>query len=206
MSAVTAYDERETGPSNGDRAAGLLVMWQGQHSRCVVGTDFRPCVASFWVLGCKVHESRPIGRDPGMLTWLTRSWRFRAALTLAALYTVCLVTPTMALATGWGAAHCLTENNHGLAHVHDKGKAHSHSGLHEQGTEHEHSGDLGSATEYEKQTTDAASCCGLFCFSAVTNDFTSLGAQYLVASRLAPRLDGRLAPCGPDRLNRPPIV
>lgn len=141
-----------------------------------------------------------------MLRWLIKRWRFRAAVALAALYTVCLIMPTMALATGWGAAHCLTEDNHGLAHVRDQGKLHSHAGLHEQGIAHEHSGDVGSATEDEKQRTDATSCCGLFCFSAMTNTFTVLGAQYLVASRLAPRLDGCLAPCGRDRLNRPPIV
>lgn len=143
-----------------------------------------------------------------MLTWLTRKWRFRAAFALAALYSVCVIAPSLALANSAAAAHCLTEDHHGLAHVHDQGKSHDHSAARANGDSavDKHSGASGSASEDEKQASHIGSCCGLFCFAAVTGDVVFVGAQSVVASRLPPALDESLAGRGPNRLNRPPIA
>ena len=54
-----------------------------------------------------------------MLTRLTRTFRIRAAITLAVAYALCVVAPSAALAfaDGPSAAHCLTDSM-GPAHVH----------------------------------------------------------------------------------------
>src|SRR5437870_9221327 len=97
-----------------------------------------------------------------MLIRLTKAMKSPVASTLALLYLLCVLAPAAAFAFGDGsrAAHCLTDDNHGLrsvhVHIHDGGKAH----VHEDGTSHEHS----------KAPDDKSSdgqCSGLVCLSAL---------------------------------------
>jgi hypothetical protein len=143
-----------------------------------------------------------------MLTWLTKRCRFRAAIALAAIYAVCVVAPPIALAFADSAvaAHCLTDDGRGLAHMHAqddvRGVAHAHG----DGTLHEHTdGAVPASHDESEQTKQAGSCCGLFCFLAVTHDFDPAVGERLHLSSVLPVLDKHLDGRGPDRINRPPI-
>jgi hypothetical protein len=142
-----------------------------------------------------------------MLIWLTKRCRYRAAIALAAIYALCVVAPSMALAftDGAVAAHCLSNDRHGLAHVHAHGNGGGTVHTHDDGTVHEHTNDAVPASDGEdEQTKQAGSCCGLFCFVAVTRDLGVGVGQPLHVSVL-PVLDEHLDGRGPARINRPPI-
>lgn len=143
-----------------------------------------------------------------MLTCLTKTWRFRAALVLAAIYAACVVAPPIALAFADGAvaAHCLTDDNRGLAHMHAQDDVRGIAHAHDDGTLHEHSDDaVPTSHDESEQTKQAASCCGLFCFVAVAHDFDPAVGEPLHFSSVLPVLDEHLDGRGPDRINRPPI-
>jgi hypothetical protein len=143
----------------------------------------------------------------GMLTRLTKRLRFYAAMVLAAVYGVCVVAPAVAMALASGAAgvHCLTDEHHGNAHVHIQSQVQSAPHVHDDGTAHEHDHGMVPATDGDSQSSFAGTCCGLFCFSAVTGDVDAIVDQHIHASRVVPALDGGLDGRGPDRINRPPI-
>jgi hypothetical protein len=144
-----------------------------------------------------------------MLIRLTKGWRLRAAIALAAVYAVCVLAPPMALAFADGAvaARCLTDDHLGAAHVHGQSDQHGPVHAHGDGTVHKHAGDAAAATgDDSNQTQHAGSCCGLFCFAAVTGDPDFVVGQPVHASSLLPTLDEYLAGRGPDRINRPPIT
>lgn len=127
-----------------------------------------------------------------MLTRLTVGMRSWAATVLVALYSLCVLAPAVPFAFGDGAkaAHCLTEDKGGLAHVHSK--AH----VHPDGTAHKHFDD-------GDEHSTSSQCCGLFCLSGLTpsNDLPVAHHDLLsVPSLNAIGLLGR----GPDRLYRPP--
>jgi hypothetical protein len=148
-----------------------------------------------------------------MFLGLTRKFRFRAALAVAALYGLCILAPHAALALGTGVAHCLTDNpiaahvhaaaaaphahaggGAGHHHHHDDGAAPGHA---DSGMPHEHSGHDGKGN---------GNCCGLFCISAIALDAdTALIAPPTASPALSP-LDNARADRAPDRLIRPPIV
>jgi hypothetical protein len=140
-----------------------------------------------------------------MLSGLARRFRVRAAITLAAFYTVCVIAPAAALAFvhGPSAIHCLT-SQHGLAsphnhdeavHVHADGTVHRH---HDSGGMHEHADADGKA--------HPADCCGLFCMTAAgPHAAASLFAPVHFTFAGPPR-DDDLAGRDPDRINRPPIA
>jgi hypothetical protein len=142
-----------------------------------------------------------------MLTWLTKRCRFRAAIACSAIYAICVVAPSMALAFADSAvaAHCLTEDSRSLAHMHAQGDAGGVAHAHDDGTMHKHTADAAPALDDEgDQTKQAGSCCGFFCFVAVTGDLEVAVGQPLhvsVLPVLSDHLDGR----GPNRINRPPI-
>lgn len=136
-----------------------------------------------------------------MLFWMTRQFRFKAALALAALYAFCILAPHAALAftNAANAAPCLGET-HGLAHVHH---AAANTHVHADGTAHEHDGGKHQHSDGKAQH---ANCCGLFCVTALANDpgvvlvVPELGTPAQIAL-----VDG-LPSRGPERINRPPIV
>jgi hypothetical protein len=148
-----------------------------------------------------------------MLTWLTRRWRIRAVTLIAALYAVCVIAPPVALAftSGAVAAHCLTADH--LAGVHVDAAAAKHDYAthdhakhqHADGASFEHSDASGLPVDTEKQAEHPGSCCGLFCFAAVTSEpFPAIGRP-VVAAQVVPITDEGLTSRGPDRLIRPPI-
>ena len=127
-----------------------------------------------------------------MRNWLTIGIRHWAATALVVLYALCVLAPAAAFAFGDGtkAAHCLSEENHGLGHS----KAH----VHHDGTVDQHSDDG------DEQKTTSGQCCGLFCLSALapTTDLPLAQPEFLA---LVPSLNANgILGHGPDRLYRPP--
>jgi len=146
-----------------------------------------------------------------MLSGLTRRFRIRAALTLAAIYAACAVAPAAALAfvDGPAAAHCLTEP-HGMARSHDHGGA---AHVHADGTMHHH--DATHHHEDSGTTSDQANgdgrphtptCCGLFCMTALPGESAVALSTPVRFTFTTPPLDDHLTGRGPDRINRPPIA
>jgi hypothetical protein len=134
-----------------------------------------------------------------MLSRLNRCMRVRAAVIVAVLYAVCSMTPALALAFVDGAAaeHCFTQHQHHggtTGHVHDDGTVHHHG--------HDH----GTPAQHSDGNSHPASCCGLFCLSALpaTGHF-GIGAT-IRGLVLALPLQESIAGRGPDRIDRPPIA
>ena len=125
---------------------------------------------------------------------------------LAALYALCVVAPglTIAVASGAAAAHCLTDDHQGLAHVHAQGPVQGKPHVHADGAAHEHADDAAPAKDGDDPQIPAGACCGLFCFSAVTVD-PAMVERPVHASRVFAAPDDGLDGRGPDRINRPPI-
>lgn len=132
-----------------------------------------------------------------MLTWLTKSARRWAAVSLVLAYALCVLGPVAAFAFGDGVPPCLTEGDHGLAatQVHQHGAEHDRDGAHHK--QPHHAGD---------EQSMPGKCCGLLCFPAVapTSQLTLEPALHRSTVRLPVERD---APSrAPDRLYRPPIV
>ena len=123
-----------------------------------------------------------------MLARLTRKWRWRAASLLVVAYALCLAAPTavLALSGAPAAAHCLTDDHHGLAASH----------VHEHGAPHHHDGNGGD--------DPPGKCCGLFCLNALSPDtlfIVSPPAHWAAVIVARPQaMSGR----GTDRIDRPP--
>jgi len=90
-----------------------------------------------------------------MLSVFAKTVRVKAAIVLAALYTLCILAPSAAFAfsASPGVAHCLTEGHVG---IHDHGKAHVHA----DGTAHHHDHD-GAAPPDDDEKSNVARCCRL---------------------------------------------
>jgi hypothetical protein len=135
-----------------------------------------------------------------MLSRLSKRFRLKAALALAALYAFCILAPHVALAVTHVAAHCLTAP-HGAAHVHSA-KATKH--VHADGTAHEHHG-AGAPDEHSGADGKLhATCCGVFCVSALAQEAPALAAPPAVR-QAEPGALYLLIGHEPDRINRPPI-
>ena len=142
--------------------------------------------------------------EGAMLSGLSKRFRLKAAIALAALYAFCVLAPHAALALTNVAAHCLTEP-HGAAHVHNApAKAAKH--VHADGVEHSHDG---ASAPNEHSDGDGKShsgnCCGLFCVTALSHGPAPALFAPPAAPRVGPGAFYHLAGCGPDRINRPPI-
>ena len=146
-----------------------------------------------------------------MLIRLTKAMRWRAASTLALAYLLCMLAPAAAFAFGDGsrAAHCLTDNNHGLqsVHVHEhtvhEHDGHDHGGgkphVHEDGTSHDHS-------KAPDGKSSGGQCCGLACLSALPASISEIETPALPAMLAASANQRDVAGKAPDRLYRPPIA
>jgi hypothetical protein len=147
-----------------------------------------------------------------MLVRLTRAARRCAAMLVGALYALCVIMPSAAVAFGPRdhAAHCFTEQQLGLAHVHQARVGHAHAEsqakvhVHADGTTHHHDG-----THHQGRSdsgNDPTACCGLFGVTAMAvNPQVDLGAPSRNSSVVQIALE-KLTGRGPDRINRPPIV
>lgn len=132
-----------------------------------------------------------------MFTLLTRKWRWRAASLLVAAYALCVVAPAAAMVISSSniAAHCLTDEHHGVAavhsHVHADGMAHSHPGNDHPANKADDNGQPGQ-------------CCGLFCLSAIAPDLQKVTATPPATSPVAATIADCLSGRGSDRIDRPP--
>ena len=137
-----------------------------------------------------------------MLSDLTITFRVKAAIVLAALYTLCILAPSAAFAfsASPGVAHCLTEGHVG---IHDHGgKVHVHA----DGTAHHLDHDGAAPPPGDDEKSRVASCCSLFSVVALLGEpGLSLGL-YNPASIVLPALADALSGRGPERINRPPIA
>jgi hypothetical protein len=128
-----------------------------------------------------------------MLMSLTKSARYWAAMGVIALYAVCILTPTAALA--FNGASCLTE--------HELAQAHSHAGdaIHDHGDEHNHAG----ATDNPDDGDSASSkCCGMIFCSALAPGLASSLAPAVQSGRAALAALQDFTGLPPHKLIRPP--
>jgi hypothetical protein len=147
-----------------------------------------------------------------MLVRLTKATRRCAAMLVGALYALCIIMPSaaVALGAGDGPVHCFTDEQLGLTHVHHSGAGHAHTEGHARthvdadGTTHHHDGTYHPAKS--GTGSDPAACCGLFGLTAMAVDpQLVLDAPSRQASILPVSFE-TLTGRGPDRINRPPIV
>jgi len=148
------------------------------------------------------HSADDNDSESMTLMQLRRVFRSRAASALVVLYALCLLAPAAAFAFGDGtkAAHCLTDDNHGLvvSHVHDASSAPVHEHEHHDAVAHQHSGDG------DRQQNKTDDCCGLFCLSALAPSIDLSFAQSDVLASIPAVNANSILGCGPDRLYRPP--
>lgn len=142
-----------------------------------------------------------------------RRHRFAAALALAAFYALCSLAPHAAVALG-AEPHCLIDAPV-ASHVHaakaepNAHPSHGHTGgmhQHADGTVHRHSG--GSLPQHsDGHDKNGATCCGLFCITAIALDVAVMLPPAPPPVTLAALgRDEALAGRGPVRINRPPIT
>jgi hypothetical protein len=127
-----------------------------------------------------------------MVCRLVKRLRVRAAFVLAVLYSLCVIVPPLALAftDGSAAAHCMTDDHHGMPHVHGS-KHFDHEG-----------GSVGNSSDHDKGKSE--NCCGLFCVTAgavpsvpaLTEPDRTIAMNVVLAGFLGGRAT--------DRIDRPP--
>jgi hypothetical protein len=135
-----------------------------------------------------------------MLSWLVTKVRFYGAITLVALYSVCVVMPSVALAfpRGGTSSHCQTAGRHGVADIRLQDRVHIHTPAIDKQADNSTEGGDG------KLKCHAGACCGLFCCATITVDSGATVVQPVHASLLFGALDERLDGRGPKRIGRPP--
>ena len=146
-----------------------------------------------------------------MLTRVSRTLRWRAAVTLALAYMLCVVLPPVAhafIGSATTAQLAAVDRQHDTAMA-DVATAHIHVAAttnHVGDTTHRHHNGDDTSRNGADGHDKAVGCCGYFCMSAapftlVQDIPPALGV--LVAAALANRgIIGR----GPARIDRPPIV
>ncbi|MDO8878436.1 MAG: hypothetical protein Q7V40_20355 [Pseudolabrys sp.] len=136
---------------------------------------------------------------------LTRKLRKRAAILIAVAYAFCVMAPAAALAAVNSPTvfHCLAATggmakaaeHDSAAHAHADAAAHQHE---QSSAPDHHSSKDGMA--------DTASCCGLFCVSALTHDPGLTFGLSAPASSSVTALANGLSGRAPGPLHRPPIA
>jgi hypothetical protein len=129
--------------------------------------------------------------------------RSYGAIIFVALYTVCVVTPSNALAFPSGSApsHCLSDDDHGLP------KAQVQAGTHIPAlgdnaiTKHADNSMKGGGG---KLKCHAGACCGVSCFAAIASDPAATIVPPEQASLSFGALDERPEGLGSKRIGRPP--
>jgi hypothetical protein len=137
----------------------------------------------------------------------------RIAGFVALIYFAGVVMPSVALAFANGAvsANCFDEIAEQVAalqvhaHVHSDGTVHHHvdktSSASIQGESQKDQGGTGSQGH-----SHDGNCCGLFGFSAVLPTLSAAIAEPAAYHIQQPILTNCLVGCGPERINRPPIL
>jgi hypothetical protein len=143
--------------------------------------------------------------------------RRRAAGFVALIYFACVVMPSIALACANGAvsAYCFDEIAEQVAALHIQAPVLEHVHVHPDGTVHHHvdkalgapaqGGTGGQGHSHRGQSHDA-NCCGLFGFTAVLPVSSGAIDEPAAYHIQQPILTNCLVGCGPERIDRPPIV
>lgn len=136
-----------------------------------------------------------------MLTRLTKAMRLRAAVIIAVLYALCIVTPGLALAfaDSASAAHCLTADHRGNAKA--SKNLHDHGG----GVVHSHVGEDESSADADGKSSSPGKCCGLFCTTALPAAYHVALGGLIHGSSVLPSVQEDPIGRNPDRTIRPPI-
>jgi hypothetical protein len=129
-----------------------------------------------------------------MLRPIAKRLRMRLAFGLAALYAFCCIAPPVALAftSGAVAAHCLTDDHHGLNVQHEHGSMHTH----------DHGGSPRKSSDQDKGKSE--NCCGLFCITAGAIPRVPALTEPDHATPIDVVLDSALVGRASDRIDRPP--
>jgi hypothetical protein len=152
--------------------------------------------------------------------WANRAGR-RATGFVALLYFACVVMPTLALAFSDGAVsvYCFDEIAEQVAALHIQ--SHEHVHVHADGTVHHHADKTASAVvqgngpqgkegsgnpAHAPGHSHDGDCCGLFGFAAVLPAMSAPIAAPAAYHIEQPILTNCLVGCGPERINRPPIL
>jgi hypothetical protein len=151
------------------------------------------------------------GRRP-MFRKLTTSAGRRVACFFALAYLACVIAPSIALAFADGAvtAYCFDE----IAQV---ATPQIHDHVHADGSVHRHadkkSPDVAQNASQEGQGDSRtpghshdSNCCGLFGFAAVLPALDEAVSEPASFHIQQPILTNCLVGCGPERINRPPIL
>jgi hypothetical protein len=145
----------------------------------------------------------------------------RVAGFVALLYLACVLMPTVALALTDGAisAYCFDEIAEEVAAL--QAKSHEHVHVHSDGTVHHHVDKTTDAVvQGESQNNHGGAggqghppghshdgnCCGLFGFTAVLPALSTPITEPAAYHIEQPILTNCLVGCGPQRINRPPIL
>lgn len=136
---------------------------------------------------------------------LTKNFRMRAAILIALVYAFCALAPSAALTLNGSpkAFHCLAElagmtmpaGHASIAHDNMQGAPHHHSAK-----------DVADKNAPSHDKAHTASCCGLFCMSALAYEPGIIFTVSVPSSPALPAAAVGLAGCGPSRLHRPPIA
>ena len=129
-----------------------------------------------------------------MLTGLTRAVRSWVAIGFIALYAVCILAPTAALA--FTGASCLAEHDLAQAHIHAAG-----DGAHEHGDEPNHAG---AADNPDDDDSSSNKCCGMLFCSALAPEFAASLAPAVLSGRTAFAAMQDFSGLPPYKLIRPP--
>jgi hypothetical protein len=155
-----------------------------------------------------------------MLLRLTRSFRVKAAMAVAALYAFCILLPATAFAVADGrmAPPCLiddlavlSEHDHGGVDHGAMARQHGDSHDHAAATAHHHHGDEANTASAPQGDPDhgksrPGECCGLFPMVALAGGLRAPLAPPRLTSSEIPAPSDALAGRGPDRIIRPPIT
>jgi hypothetical protein len=154
---------------------------------------------------------------------ISASWAGRrVAGFVALLYLACVVMPSVALALADGAvsAYCFDEiveqvaalqaQTHEHVHVRADGTVHHHvdkaSSAVAQGEGAKDHAGAGSSQDHPQGHSHDGNCCGLFGFTAVLPALSAPIAEPAAYHIEQPILTNCLVGCGPERINRPPIL
>jgi hypothetical protein len=143
----------------------------------------------------------------------------RVAGLVALIYFAGVVMPSLALACANGAvsAYCFDEIAEQVAALQIPGHVQDHVHVHSDGTVHHHVDHTSSAAVQGKSEPGESgtgrqghshdgNCCGLFGFTAVLPASSGTIAAPAAYHIQQPILTNCLVGCGPERIDRPPIV
>jgi hypothetical protein len=159
-----------------------------------------------------------------MMLRIPASWAGRRIAGLVALlYLAGVVVPSVALAFADGAvsAFCFDEIAEQVAALQIQGHVQEHVHVHSDGTVHHHvdkksnaaiqdqsqQGESGTGSPGHSQShSHDGNCCGLFGFTAVLPASSGSIDEPAAYPIRRPILTNCLVGCGPERINRPPIL